>query len=110
MPTETIVISRTGILRWWHTLTSRLSCRLRVSVGIVLILSMSLGVVHLCQKPVVKPAQITVEFLAMTNDLNGQTLATFTLTNKGHLPIRVADPLVEAMHKETMIGGGIFLR
>ena len=108
MATETIAISRTGILRWWHTLNSGFSCRLRVSVGIILILSMSLGVVHLCQKPVVEPAQITVGFLAMTNDLDGQTLATFTLSNKGHLPIQVADPLVELMHKAPIIGGGFF--
>ena len=90
--------------------TSWFSCRLLVSVGIVLTLTVSLGVVHLCQKPVVQPARITVRFLAMTNDLNGQTLATFTLSNNGHLPIQVADPFVELLHKETMIGGGIFLR
>lgn len=64
----------------------------RVSLGMILIVCVSLVLVCLYRKPQTGRANLTVRFVAFTNDLTGTKWAIFTLSNTGDCYIEVGLP------------------
>lgn len=72
-----------------------------VSLGIILILSVSLAMVCLYRKPQTDRPNLTVQFATFTKDATGTKLAVFALSNTGNTPIEVLLPaLVELRYTE----------
>lgn len=83
--------------------------RLRVSIGISLVLSLSLVITYFVNQKSNR-ARLWVGFVAITNNIHGTNMAIFSLSNTGHRAVDVADPTIELRNTPVIIGGGLVFR